>query len=53
MIIDVAQGEGWDSASRTVLGPVSRRLAASRDATGGQYAGWYCASAGARSRSPC
>ncbi|MFE5918094.1 DUF4241 domain-containing protein [Streptomyces sp. NPDC056468] len=38
VIIDVTYGEGWDSASRTVLGPISRKLAASRDAAGEQYA---------------
>ncbi|MET9834774.1 DUF4241 domain-containing protein [Streptomyces sp. NPDC006385] len=31
-------GEDWDAASRTVLGPISRELAASRDAAGERYA---------------
>lgn len=38
MIIDVTYGEGWDAASRRVLGPLSRELAAERDAAGEQYA---------------
>ncbi|MFF5482054.1 DUF4241 domain-containing protein [Streptomyces sp. NPDC012935] len=37
VIIDVTYGEGWDSASRTVLGAISRKLAAERDAAGEQY----------------
>ncbi|WP_171117421.1 DUF4241 domain-containing protein [Streptomyces sp. Z423-1] len=37
MIIDVTYGEDWDAASRTVLGPISRELAASRDAAGERY----------------
>lgn len=38
MIIDVTYGEDWDAASRTVLGPLSRKLTASRDAAGERYA---------------
>ncbi|MGP4083508.1 DUF4241 domain-containing protein [Streptomyces sp. KR55] len=38
MIIDVTYGEDWDAASRTVLGPISRELAANRDAAGERYA---------------
>lgn len=38
MIIDVTYGEDWDAASRTVLGPLSRESAASRDTAGEQYA---------------
>ncbi|MCZ7457968.1 DUF4241 domain-containing protein [Streptomyces sp. WMMC940] len=38
MIIDVTYGEGWDAASRMVLGPISREHAANRDATGERYA---------------
>ncbi|MFE9020704.1 DUF4241 domain-containing protein [Streptomyces sp. NPDC007808] len=38
MIIDVTYGQDWDAASRTVLGPLSRERAASRDAAGEQYA---------------
>lgn len=38
MIIDVTYGEDWDAASRTVLGPISRESAASRDTAGEQYA---------------
>ncbi|MFD7998825.1 hypothetical protein [Streptomyces mirabilis] len=38
MIIDVTYGEGWDAASRTVLGPMSRQRASDRDAAGEPYA---------------
>lgn len=38
VIIDVTYGEDWDAASRTVLGPISRERATSRDAAGEQYA---------------
>ncbi|SFF38633.1 DUF4241 domain-containing protein [Streptomyces mirabilis] len=38
MIIDVTYGEGWDAASRTVLGPMNRQRATARDAAGEPYA---------------
>ncbi|MFE0332157.1 DUF4241 domain-containing protein [Streptomyces sp. NPDC058960] len=38
MIVDVTYGEDWDPTSRKVLGPISRELAASRDAAGERYA---------------
>jgi hypothetical protein len=38
VIIDVAYGDGWDAAARTVRGPISREFAAGRDAAGEPYA---------------
>jgi len=36
--LNVAYGEDWDPVFRTVCGPLSRRQAATRDASGAQYA---------------